>query len=61
MIAFEEQSRIVTQKYLNGFVSYYDWYNVENDFIDSKKILLNARKEAMLSESNWKNKLGGGE
>ncbi len=61
LIAYEEQSRIVTQKYLNGLASYYDWYNVENDFINSKKMLLNAKKEAVLLESIWKNKLGGGE
>ncbi|MFQ3675791.1 MAG: TolC family protein, partial [Endomicrobiia bacterium] len=35
--ASEEQTKITTLKYLNGLVSYYDWYSVENEYINAQK------------------------
>lgn len=56
--AAEEQSRIASTKYINGLTSYQDWYTVENDFTNSQRSLLNAKKNAAISEANWKNVLG---
>ena len=61
MRASEEQSKITTVKYLNGLVSYYDWYNVENDFINAQKSSLSAKSDAFLAEASWKKTLGIGE
>ncbi len=58
LIASEEQSKITSEKYINGLESYYNWYNVEENFINSKKSVLNAKKEAMISEIYFKNILG---
>jgi outer membrane protein TolC len=52
------QSEIITAKYLNGLVSYQEWYQVENDYISAKKNYLSAMKDAVLSETLWKNILG---
>ncbi len=57
----EEQVHITTLKYLNGLVSYYDWYSVENDYINSQKLLLTSKKNAAISDALWKNYLGIGE
>lgn len=59
--AAEEQSQINTVKYINGLLSYQDWYTLENDLIAAQKALLEARKNAELSLANWKNILGVGE
>lgn len=59
--AAQEQSKITSAKYINGLTSYQDWYTVENDFTNSQKFLLNAKKNAVISEANWKNVLGLGE
>jgi outer membrane protein TolC len=61
LAASETQSRITTQKYVNGLASYLDWYTFENDFINSQRSLLNARHDAVLSEAQFQNALGAGE
>jgi len=60
-LAAEEQSKITSTKYINGLTSYQDWYTVENDFTNSQRSLLNSKKNAVISQANWKNLLGGGE
>lgn len=60
-LAAQEQSKITSIKYINGLYSYQDWYTVENDFTNSQRSLLNAKKNAVISEANWKNVLGLGE
>ncbi|OGS43082.1 MAG: hypothetical protein A2539_09340 [Elusimicrobia bacterium RIFOXYD2_FULL_34_15] len=59
--ASEQQSKIRTTKYVNGLVSYQDWYTSENDYISSKRAFLNSRRNAVISEISWKNFLGLGE
>jgi outer membrane protein TolC len=59
--ASQEQIRIVTLKYLNGLVSYYDWYSIENEYINSQKSFLNSQKNVAISLATWKNFLGIGE
>ena len=59
--ASKEQSDITTMKYLNGLVTYYEWYNVENDYINAQKSSLSAKSDALLAEAAWKKTLGIGE
>jgi outer membrane protein TolC len=54
------QSEIVSARYLNGLATYQEWYQVENDFISSKKSYLNAKRDAGLKEAVWKKTLGLG-
>lgn len=54
LTASEEQSKITTLKYLNGFVSYYEWYLVENEYINSEKSFLTLKKNFILSELELK-------
>ncbi|MDI6757509.1 MAG: TolC family protein, partial [Endomicrobiia bacterium] len=56
--ASRSQSEIVSARYLNGLVTYQEWYQVENDFINSKKFYLLAKREAGLKEAYWKKALG---
>lgn len=56
--ACEEQSKIITLKYLNGFVSYYDWYSVENEYINAQKSFLNSARNVAISFATWKKYLG---
>ncbi|MFH0947886.1 MAG: TolC family protein [Elusimicrobiota bacterium] len=57
-LAAQEQSKITSTKYINGLTSYQDWYTVENDFTNSQRSLLNAKKNAVIAEANWKNVIG---
>lgn len=59
--ATEEQSKIITLKYLNGLVSYYDWYSVENEYINAEKNFLNSLNSFALTFATWQNYLGIGE
>jgi len=56
--ASQEQSRVTTAKYINGLATYQEWYAVENDFINAKKTLLNARKSSVIAEATLKNIAG---
>lgn len=58
LVASVVQSRITKEKYINGLVSYYDWYVVENDFTNAQRQLLDAKKSLVLAEASWKNILG---
>lgn len=59
--AYAEQSDIVTKQYINGLQTYYNWYNVENSYINSLTALLNARQNAALKEAAFKKLIGLGE
>jgi len=56
--ASQEQSRVTTAKYINGLATYQEWYAVENDFINAKKNLLNARKNSVITEATLRNIAG---
>ncbi|OGS22101.1 MAG: hypothetical protein A3J83_03775 [Elusimicrobia bacterium RIFOXYA2_FULL_40_6] len=59
--ASAEQSRITSEKYMNGLSTYNEWYSIENDYINSERSVLNARMNEIISEAAWKNILGFGE
>ncbi|MDR2191887.1 MAG: TolC family protein [Endomicrobium sp.] len=52
------QAEISARKYVNGLTTYQDWYSIENDFINSQKNLLDAKKNASLEKAAWDNFLG---
>ena len=56
--ASQEQSKIITAKYVNGLATYQDWYTVENDFINSQKALLTSKTQAAIVQGRWVNLLG---
>ena len=59
--ASQEQSDIITTQYINGLQSYFNWYSVENDYINALKSVLNARQNAVLQEANFNKVIGVGE
>ncbi|MHB9154953.1 MAG: TolC family protein [Endomicrobiales bacterium] len=61
LAASREQSGVTTAKYINGLTSYQDWYTIQNDFISAQRALLNARRDALVSEAQLRNVLGLGE
>lgn len=54
------QAEISQRKYINGLSSYQDWYSVENDYINSQKTFLDAKKAAVLEKALWYNFIGEG-
>jgi len=61
LIASEERAKISRVKYINGLISYQDWDAIENEFINSKKSLLDAEFNAFVAWAEWKRVLGEGE
>ena len=57
-IASEERAKISRVKYINGLISYQDWDAIENEFINSKKSLLDAEYNAFVASAEWKRTLG---
>ncbi|MFH0807958.1 MAG: TolC family protein [Elusimicrobiota bacterium] len=56
--ASAEQSRITSEKYMNGLSTYNEWYSIENDYINSERSVLNARMNEIIYDAAWKNILG---
>ncbi|OGS27915.1 MAG: hypothetical protein A2297_04720 [Elusimicrobia bacterium RIFOXYB2_FULL_48_7] len=56
--ASAEQSRITTEKYMNGLATYTEWYSIENDYINSENSVLSAKMNEMILDAAWKNALG---
>ncbi|MDR2811497.1 MAG: TolC family protein [Endomicrobium sp.] len=52
------QTDIAKRKYINGLISYEDWYNIEDSYIIYQKNMLNFRQRAILSKINWIRFLG---
>ncbi len=57
-IASEERAKISRVKYINGLISYQDWDAIENEFINSRKSLLEAEYNAFVTSADWKRVLG---
>jgi outer membrane protein TolC len=55
---YKLQAEIAKEKYMNGYLSYEDWYNVEHDYIKSQERVLNSKFNAILAKINWINFLG---
>lgn len=59
LAAANERAKITEAKYLNGLAIYDEWYRIENNYINSEKGLLNAKKQALLAEAAWHQSYGG--
>jgi len=57
-IASEERAKISRVKYINGLIFYQDWDTIENEFINSKKSLLDTEFNAFVASAEWKRILG---
>lgn len=55
----DERARISQVKYLNGLTSYYEWDQVQNEFINNQISLLNYNRNALIAEANWYKSYGG--
>lgn len=58
--ASQQQAEISQRKYVNGLSTYQDWYSIENDYISSRKTLLDTKKSAALERAKWYNFIGEG-
>jgi outer membrane protein TolC len=52
------QTDIAKKKYINGLISYEDWYAIEDSYITYQKNMLIYRQKAILSKINWIRFLG---
>ncbi|MDR0485407.1 MAG: hypothetical protein LBH29_01620, partial [Elusimicrobiota bacterium] len=52
--ASQIQAEISERKYVNGLISYQDWYSIENDYINSQIQFLDAKRNSALEEVKWK-------
>ena len=52
------QTDIAKRKYINGLISYEDWYTIEDSYIAYQKIMLTSRQKAILSKISWIRFLG---
>jgi outer membrane protein TolC len=46
-------SEISAKEYVNGIISYNNWYQTEEDYFSSQIKLLEAKKEAILKRAEW--------
>jgi outer membrane protein len=56
--ASQAQASITSAKYINGLVSYYEWYSTQNDNISAQKSILNVRRDVLLQQAAWNNVRG---
>lgn len=53
------RSDIAQEKYINGLLSYDEWYIIENEYISAQSGLINAEKNVLLAEAAWQKSYGG--
>jgi outer membrane protein TolC len=52
------QTDIAKRKYINGIISYEDWYTIEDEYIKNQKNMLTYRQKAISSKISWIRFLG---
>jgi outer membrane protein len=57
--ASSERSKIAQIKYLNGLTSYYEWDQIQNEYINNQIGMLSADRSALVAEANWYKSYGG--
>ena len=57
--ASSERSKIAQIKYLNGLTSYYEWDQIQNEYINNQIGMLSADRNALVAEANWYKSYGG--
>jgi len=57
--ASAERSKIAQVKYLNGLTTYYEWDQIQNEYINNQIGRLNANRNALLAEASFYKSYGG--
>ncbi len=57
--ATTERSNIAQEKYINGLLTYDEWYIIENEYISAQSGLVNAEKNVLLADAAWQKSYGG--
>lgn len=57
--ASAERAKIAQVKYLNGLTSYYEWDQIQNEYINNQIGMLNANRNALLAEASFYKSYGG--
>ena len=57
--ASAERSKIAQIKYLNGLTTYYEWDQIQNEYINNQIGMLSADRQALVAEANWYKSYGG--
>jgi outer membrane protein TolC len=52
------QTDIARRKYINGLVSYEDWYSIEESYTNAQKSVLSSRRNEVTSKIAWRKFLG---
>jgi outer membrane protein TolC len=52
------QLDIARRKYINGLISYEDWYSIDTQYTDAQRSMLIARQKAITSRIEWRKFLG---
>ncbi len=51
--ANQERSRIASQQYSTGLLTFNEWIIIEDNLVSTKKTFLNTQANALLAEANW--------
>jgi outer membrane protein TolC len=52
------QLEIAKRKYINGLISYEDWYSIDTQYTEAQRGMLIARQKAIISRIEWRRFLG---
>ncbi len=58
--AAEVRAEIAQGQYTSGLLSFENWDIIENDLIDTQKIVLASRRDAVIAEADWERVQGKG-
>jgi outer membrane protein TolC len=59
LAAANERSNIAQEKYINGLMTYDDWYVIENNYIAAQSNLLNLQRNVLTADAAWQKSYGG--
>ena len=59
LAAATERSNIAQEKYINGLMTYDDWYLIENNYISAQIAVLNAQRNVLTADADWQKSYGG--
>jgi outer membrane protein TolC len=60
LLAAKSRAEIAQAKYNNGLLTFDEWDIIENDLISKTKVYIQARRDRIISESNWEQTRGVG-
>ena len=59
LAATAERSNISQEKYIDGLITYDEWYRTEDEYIGAQSGFLNAQKSALTADAAWQKSFGG--